>query len=625
MSNTEKPSWRSLAGSCDLCGLCHKETTASADNHPPRTSSVVPNRTSAALPPDQVSLRSLPRASSAPVPSPQPPAISVTKRTPIAAVTAQVFTAPQHTPDFPVAPQVSSARQSTTYSSGTSTQQQADLRQLWDEAIQKMKNSPDGEKLAEVIQVQQNTHSGDTDVTLMGLMSRLQNEMGRVGLKGKIADLMGKVVSHLNRFAIVGDIAVSTNPNPAALPWAAVRFILLNLTAGEEIRDKIIEGIVQITILEFECSVYQEVHLASLNSSQQATRRRLRDAIVEVFALSIKLLGFALQRQQAVMKSMTDAFRIEDFASYLRDLATAKVRLHDAGHHCDMYHNYESRGQLKELHDLVMLNVNEGAEDRARMQLKDLLIDPKDVVDHIHHPGNSFCLEGTRVAILQDIMSWSSDSKSPCVCWLPGLAGTGKSTISRTVARDLKGKSLGASFFFKTGAGNRGDGRFAFAIIAYQLALNFPPIRRHILVAVKEDPTSAMAPMQVQWQRLILNPLSQLQSKELGKPLVLVIDALDECEENDRKQILQILQASCPAALRIFITSRQEPDIEGQFAAYQQSYQQIVLHRVDQGTIEKDITAFLKYNVEEFVFEYNRCHPQKHLQIDAKWPGNMRF
>lgn len=90
-----------------------------------------------------------------------------------------------------------------------------------------MKNSPDGEKLAEVIQVQQNTHSGDTDVTLMGLMSRLQNEMGRVGLKGKIADLMGKVVSHLNRFAIVGDIAVSTNPNPAALPWAAVRFILL--------------------------------------------------------------------------------------------------------------------------------------------------------------------------------------------------------------------------------------------------------------------------------------------------------------------------------------------------------------------------------------------------------------
>jgi hypothetical protein len=134
------------------------------------------------------------------------------------------------------------------------------------------------------------------------------------------------------------------------------------------------------------------------------------------------------------------------------------------------------------------------------MQLKDLLINPKDAFDHIYHPENSFCLEGTRVAVLQEIETWSSDSKSPCICWLPGLAGTGKSTISRTVARDLKGISLGASLFSKTGAGNRGDGRFVFSIIAYQLALNFPLIRPHILVVVKEDPASAMAPMKVQWQ-----------------------------------------------------------------------------------------------------------------------------
>ncbi|KAG5657704.1 hypothetical protein KAF25_007737 [Fusarium avenaceum] len=560
MSNTGKSSWRSLAGSYELCGLCHKETTASADNHPPRTSSTLPSRTSAALPPDQVSLRSLPPASPAPISNPQPPslqpsAVPVPQPTPVAPVTTQVSRAPQSAPDPSGTTQVSSA----------STQQQTDLRQLWDEAITKVKHSPDGEKLAEVMQVQQNTHPGDPDVTLTGLMSRLENEMKRVGLKGKISDFM-------------------------------------------EIRGKIIEGIVEITILEFECSVYQEVHLASPNPSQQTTRQRLRDAIVEVFALCIKLLGFALQRQRSATKGMTDASRIEDFTGNVRDLATAKIRLHDAGHLCDMYHNYESRGQLKELHDLVRRDINEGAGDRARMQLKDLLINPKDAFDHIYHPENSFCLEGTRVAVLQEIETWSR-----------------KSTISRTVARDLKGKSLGASFFFKTIAGNRGDGRFVFSLIAYQLALNFPPIRPHILVAVEEDPASAMAPMKVQWQRLILNPLSQLQNKELGKPLVLVIDALDECEENDRTQILQLLQTSCPVALRVFITSRQEPDIEGQFAVYQKSHQQIVLHRVDIGTIEKDIAAFLKYNVEEFVFEYNRCHPQKHLQIDVKWPGNTRF
>ncbi|KAM0219086.1 hypothetical protein ACHAQD_006602 [Fusarium lateritium] len=607
MSNNGKSSWRSLAGSCELCGLLHKETTASANDHSPRTSSAVPNRTSVTLPPDQVSLRSLPRGSPAPVPSRQ--------LTPVPSVTLQVSDAPPPTLGHSGTPQFSSA----------SAQQQADLRQLWDEAITKVQNSADAERLAEVIQAQQNTRPGDPDVTLAGLMSRLEIEMERVGLKGKIADFMGRVVPHLNRFAIVGDIAVSTNPNPAALPWAAVRFMLLNLTAGEEIRGKIIEGIVEITILEFECSVYQEVHLASPSSGHQTTRQRLRDVIIEVFVLSIRLLGFALQRQRSAMKGMTDAFRVEDFADYIRDLAVVKVRLHDAGHLCDMYHSFDSRGQLRELHDLVRHDVNEGAVERARLQLKDLLINPKDAFDHIHHPENSFCLEDTRVAVLQDIETWSRDSKDPRICWLPGLAGTGKSTISRTVARDLKGKSLGASFFFKKGTGNRGDGRFVISVIAYQLALNFPPIRPHILVAAKEDPASAMAPMKVQWQRLIINPLLNLQDNELEKPLVIIIDALDECEEDDRKRILQLLQMSCPAALRVFITSRPELDIEGQFLAHQQLHQEIVLHRVDIGTIEKDITTFLQHTVEEFVLEYNQRHPQKHLQMDRKWPGETRF
>ncbi|KAM0237906.1 hypothetical protein ACHAP5_008804 [Fusarium lateritium] len=562
-------------------------------------------KTSAALPPDQISLRSLPPANRVTVPDPRPPSRQ----------TLAIPATPEPTPDPPATPPLPSLP----------NRQQADLSQLWQEAITRVKDSPDGEKLAEAILSQQSINPGDPQTTLASLITRLENEMKRVGLKGKIADSFGKIVPHLSRFAIVGDIAISSNPNPAALPWAAVRFILLNLTAGEEIRGKIIEGIVEITILEFECSVYQEVHLASPSSSHQTTRQRLRDVIIEVFALSIRLLGFALQRQRSVMKGMTDAFRIEDFAGYIRDLAVVKVRLHDAGHLCDMYHSSDSRGQLRELHDLVRHDVNEGAVERARLQLKDLLINPKDAFDHIHHPENSFCLEGTRVAVLQDIEAWSSDSKGPRICWLPGLAGTGKSTISRTVARDLKGKSLGASFFFKKGTGNRGDGRFVISIIAYQLALNFPPIRSHILVAAKEDPASAMAPMKVQWQRLVINPLLNLQDNELEKPLVIVIDALDECEEDDRKRILQLLQTSCPAALRVFITSRPELDIEGQFLAHQQVHQEIVLHRVVIGTIEKDITTFLQHTVKEFVLEYNQRHPQKHLQMDHKWPGETRF
>jgi len=48
-------------------------------------------------------------------------------------------------------------------------------------------------------------------------------------------------------------------------------------------------------------------------------------------------------------------------------------------------------------------------------------------------------------------MDWCADPdpNSKCIFWLNGMAGTGKSTISRTIAQELaEKKRLAASFFF---------------------------------------------------------------------------------------------------------------------------------------------------------------------------------
>lgn len=105
--------------------------------------------------------------------------------------------------------------------------QQAQFQELWKEAILTIKESKDGNELAETFEILDQASTKDSEFSLSVLISKLEAAMKRVGMQKKLAEAMETIIPHLNRFAVVGDIAVSTNPNPAALPWAAVRFLLL--------------------------------------------------------------------------------------------------------------------------------------------------------------------------------------------------------------------------------------------------------------------------------------------------------------------------------------------------------------------------------------------------------------
>src|SRR5439155_1000330 len=90
--------------------------------------------------------------------------------------------------------------------------------------------------------------------------------------------------------------------------------------------------------------------------------------------------------------------------------------------------------------------------------------------DSYKYEDNARCLRNTRVELLDQIMKWAKDGNSKPIFWLNGMAGTGKSTISRTVAESFaKQQLLGASFFFKRGEGERGNATRFFTTIATDL------------------------------------------------------------------------------------------------------------------------------------------------------------
>lgn len=197
-----------------------------------------------------------------------------------------------------------------------------------------------------------------------------------------------------------------------------------------------------------------------------------------------------------------------------------------------------------------------------------------------------------------------------------GLAGTGKSTISRTVAhRYNEQKRLGASFFFSKGGGDTGHAGKFFTSIAVQLAYNVPSLRQYIREATKNRSDIASLSLSEQWRQLVLGPLSKLHSKPCHS-YIIVIDALDECEDNrDVQTILKLLAEaqSSRVRLRIFLTSRPEiPIRHGICAIPQAQHQDFVLHNIQPSIVNHDISVFLKYNLGRIGQEWS---------LGADWPG----
>ncbi|KAI1353157.1 vegetative incompatibility protein HET-E-1 [Xylaria sp. FL0043] len=240
---------------------------------------------------------------------------------------------------------------------------------------------------------------------------------------------------------------------------------------------------------------------------------------------------------------------------------------------------------------------------------------------------NPTCLPGTRVNLRDVIRQWVEDPNANAVFWLNGMAGTGKSTISRTLAHFFSDcGQLGASFFFKRGESDqRGVSKF-FTTITAHLVQKMPALAHRVNKVIDNDPGIFGKTLQQQFERLIRDPLSGVFSYDTNaKALVIIIDALDECDEDeDIKLIIRLLSKvnkfkSLRPLLRIFLTSRPELPIRRGFAGVQGTYHDLVLHEIEETVVKHDLSVYFEYELAKIKEEYNRSVPQ-YRQLPSTWP-----
>ncbi|KAK5994047.1 Vegetative incompatibility HET-E-1-like protein [Cladobotryum mycophilum] len=241
---------------------------------------------------------------------------------------------------------------------------------------------------------------------------------------------------------------------------------------------------------------------------------------------------------------------------------------------------------------------------------------------------NPTCHMDTRIELLKEISKWARDPIAKPLFWLNGMAGTGKSTISRTVARRLvEAGQLGGSFFFKRGEADRVNLSKFFTTIATQLVMKQPHVAPHIKEAVDNTPDIGNRAVCEQFETLILGTITKTTLNHI-LPIVIVIDALDECEEDsDIKLLLQLLARSkdLPSSrLKVFVTGRPELPIRLGFYHAQGTYEDFILHEISRPVIENDINAFLRDQLQMIRKEYNALAP-KDRQLEQNWPSDSHI
>jgi hypothetical protein len=215
-------------------------------------------------------------------------------------------------------------------------------------------------------------------------------------------------------------------------------------------------------------------------------------------------------------------------------------------------------------------------------------------------------MPGTREDVLTLIKTWLDNLNEPNIFWLSGSPGSGKTTIASTVVADFH--CFSGQFFFCRDEAELQDPDNLWRRIALDLSLGSNALRKSIAQALETQKANIRGfDISMQFEHLIAQPLQQVFGTSV-KPLLIVVDALDECDSYEKLLPSLVSWSHLSKSLKLLITSRHYHKIQSRLRSVS------VHHNLNTG---HGVSTQTSHDLEKyFVARFSEV-----TGLPPQWPG----
>ncbi|KAI2821658.1 hypothetical protein CBS115989_2857 [Aspergillus niger] len=479
------------------------------------------------------------------------------------------------------------------------------------------------------------TASAPVSKTLADIITAIETQRDRckrhkwstISIGGKeliIRDVCAKIAACVNKFASVVDVVVSYDPVHAALPWAGVRFVLQLFLNGIDTFGAIVEGLETSVRVIARGGILEGLYYQK-NSALSEARQALQDEIVKCYTAVLKFLSLARKYYQCSrMKRAVNFISKDDLRHCTKEIQSAEQQFLIQKGLADS----EDLGNIETnvLHTILIATSTADQVNDMKTKLEKTLLDLDKplirVVDQVSDLHRAL-KDNERGQILRWISPVPAQEhyREASASLMPG---SGEWLFRHPEFQAWRDSSSSEVLWLeKLAAENPRSLLLLYGIYAFRLANDAREILRSLIkqlsLSVSKD--LMRTPVVEEYRKrlqeatyygegpaaLSVERCTELLC-ELGQsaPIMLIIDALDECDSQQRtilQQSLEEMRQSCRDLVKIFVSSRYEEDIATGFR-----------HKrtlcVTPHDTEDDLRHFIDLHVSRFVSRWAVLHSE---------------